>query len=404
MPLNNRNTKLPYFLKNISVDFGQFYSQKRRLSVHILFWLCLLAVYTANLKIINTGFTLSIAFVLAFRQIVQSVFLFYFIAYLVIPKLFLRGRYLAGIVTIFLPFLFAPTINYLSFKLFYPLLLRDKIAEDYINLGLFVKDSNSIFNSQEIILSFMPTLLRTLPAFIMKLLVSTIHFFSNTIRQKKKQHQLEMENLHLEVNFLKSQMNPHYLFNTLNNIYSYTYLKDDRALGLLSDLSEVLSYTLYESKETFVSLDKELIFLEHYVNLEKAQMKDDGSRLVAHIDRQGADDLKIAALLLFPFVENAIKHGIECDKKSGWLKLHISVRDGRLSFMLKNSKPKYDTFKVAADGKIIGGVGIATSKRRLDLLYPSKHDIRIENTKNTYAVYLTIKCLSNEPNPELHYS
>src|SRR5690348_6946266 len=119
-------------------DFERFYG-RRRIVLHVAFWTSLLSIYILDLLLVNSAFNLNIAFVLALRQVLQSIFAFYFICYLVIPKLLLKGHYFSGISSLLIPFLLAPLINYLTFITFSKLLLSDKTSLEYVNLGLFAK-------------------------------------------------------------------------------------------------------------------------------------------------------------------------------------------------------------------------------------------------------------------------
>lgn len=402
MAVKNKYRKVNNFFNRVAINFDNFYSWKRRIFFHILFWTFLLSIYTFDMLLVNTGFTINIAFVLSLRQIVQSIFAFYFICYLVIPKLITQGKFVLGIPALFIPFIVAPSINYIVFIATHNALLSDKVSAGLIQRGMFVHDFHSLFDSRSISLSFMPIILRTMPAFLMKLLVSTIRFFSNANKQKIKQHTLEMENLQLEVNFLKSQMNPHYLFNTLNNIYSYVFLKDDRALSMITDLSEVMRYTLYESKEIVVPLERELRFMEYYLDMEKMRNEDNNAQIEFHIDCTLTGEYVIAPLILFPFVENAVKYGINQDKVSGWMRVSIAAAGGELVFSVRNSKAPYKIKVRETNKEHAGGIGIDSTKRRLNLLYPG-HKLIIEDTADTYSVLLKIKCLKNEPEIAMHH-
>lgn len=408
MPAKYRHTKINNFFKRVISDFDGYYNRRRRIFFHILFWSFLLAVYMFDLLLVNSGFTINIAFVLAFRQIAQNILLFYFTCYFIFPKLLYRGRYIAGIILLSIPFLLAPAVNYLAFKIFYKLLLENKVGELYIDLGLFARDFHSIFKKEEITLSFMPILLRTMPAFLVKMLVSTIRFFSNAGKQKIKQHELEMQNLQLEVNFLKSQMNPHYLFNTLNNIYSYVFLKDERALSMISDLSEVMQYTLYESREIVVPLERELRFIEHYLRMEKTRNSGKGAVIEFTCDHADTQEYVIAPLIFFPFVENAIKYGINLNKRFGYVRIHIeSDGEGSVTLNVKNSKTNPSLFRARNNDigkREAGGIGLSVTKRRLAVLYPSAHELTIDNKEDEYAVLLKIQCVKNEPEITVPYS
>lgn len=365
--------------------------------------------YTIDLLLVNPSFNINITFVLACRQIFQSAFAFYFICYLVIPKLIIKGRYFAGIIGLLIPVMLAPLINYLVFIIFFKLLLTDKLSLEYIKLGLFIKSPQSIFSIDQMVLSFMPLLLRTMPAFVMKLLVSTVRYFYNSKQQQQREHELEKSNFQLEINFLKSQMNPHFFFNTLNNIYAYVYLKDEKALDLITNLSEIMRYTLYATKDPFVPLDQELRFLEHYINLEKIRYNEKNEAIQFDFIYRNMEGLKVAPLLLFPFLENAFKYGIGRNKKTGWLKGKAEIKNGSLYFFVENNKPK-PSFQPPSKEKVflkdqpaIGGIGVSSTVRRLSLLYRDKHELVINDGIDIYSVALKLKCRKDEPKIAMPY-
>lgn len=269
-----------------------------------------------------------------------------------------------------------------------------------ISLGLFVRDFRDVIKPDNIVLGAMPIFLRTLPAFMMKLLVSTIHIFSNDKKQKMQQHRLEMENMRLELNFLKSQMNPHYLFNTLNNIYSLAYLKDERVLDVIADLSEVMQYTLYESRKLIVPLERELHFLGRYLEMERIRNEDKNVRIEFHREGGFASGAVIAPLILFPFVENAVKYGIYSGAGKRWLEVTAEMSGGDLIFAVKNSKSATYLADQKARNGHVGGIGIASTRRRLDMLYPG-YSLTTDDLPDAYTILLKIKCLNNEPETAL---
>lgn len=406
IPQNNQANKV--FTRIIS-DFDKFYNKRRRILFHWLFWLCLLLIYTIDLLLVNPGFNFNISFVLAVREVATSIFTFYFICYFVIPHLFHKHKYLPGLIILLVPFMLAPLINYLTFIILDPILLRDKVSSEYVERGLFVDNILSLLTIRPIILSFMPLALRTMPAFVMKLLVSTVKYFDNSRKQQERAHELERSNFQLEINFLKSQMNPHFFFNTLNNIYSYVYLKDEKALDLISNLSEIMQYTLYTTRSPLVPLQQELQFLEHYINLEKTRYEEKGGTIVYDFNYKNTADLQIAPLLLFPFVENAFKYGIAADKKTGWLKAWAEIRKGSLHFFIENNKPK-PAFQPSIREKVfiedqpaLGGIGVASTVRRLSLLYKNQHELTIDDHTNVYSVSLKLKCRQDEPEVAMPY-
>lgn len=192
-----------------------------------------------------------------------------------------------------------------------------------------------------------------------------------------------------ELAFLKSQVNPHFLFNTLNNIYALAYAKSDAAPGAILKLSELMRYMLYEGNGSAraahtggparVPLAKEVTYLENFVELEKLRVAN------AHVQFsvEGNTELfRIEPLLLVSFVENAFKHGDLTDPHQP-LVIDLSVRNGTLRFDTLNKKTRRQT-----DG--VGGIGLANVQRRLALLYPNGHTLRITDEPDSYACSLEL--------------
>lgn len=207
-------------------------------------------------------------------------------------------------------------------------------------------------------------------------------------------HQQERKSLVNERNtaelaFLKSQVNPHFLFNTLNNIYALAYTKSDAAPGAILKLSELMRYMLYDSNSAEqpgaaggparVPLSKEVTYLENFVELEKLRVVN------AHVQFsvEGNTDLfRIEPLLLVSFVENAFKHGDLTDANQP-LVIDLSVRNGNLRFDTLNKKMSRHT-------DAVGGIGLANVRRRLALLYPNRHTLRITDEPDSYACSLEL--------------
>jgi hypothetical protein len=192
-----------------------------------------------------------------------------------------------------------------------------------------------------------------------------------------------------ELAFLKSQVNPHFLFNTLNNIYALAYTKSDAAPGAILKLSELMRYMLYESNAAErsagvdvplrVPLSKEVAYLEHFVELEKLRV----ANAQVQFSVEGNTDLfRIEPLLLVSFVENAFKHG-DLSDPSHPLVLDLSVRNGILRFDTLNKKASRQT-------DATGGIGLANVRRRLALLYPNRHTLHITDEPTSYACSLEL--------------
>jgi two-component system LytT family sensor kinase len=202
---------------------------------------------------------------------------------------------------------------------------------------------------------------------------------------------IEKEKLDTEIKFLKSQINPHFLFNVLNNIYSLTVIKSDKAPENLLRLSGMLRYMLYDSNEEKVALGKEIEYLENYIKL--AELKDSrGLKIQVALDKS-QPNLRIAPLLFIPFVENAFKHSKIEDLKNGFININLSVSNDHLVFNIENSIPN---IRISKDD--VGGIGLANTKQRLHLIYPDKHFLDISDDRSTYSVILNILNSTNKCN------
>lgn len=191
---------------------------------------------------------------------------------------------------------------------------------------------------------------------------------------------LENQRLTAELAFLKSQINPHFLFNSLNSIYSLAYQKSDTTPDAILKLSEIMRYMLYECNDNKVDLAKELQYLQNYIDLQKLRFGDK-----AYIDfsvEGNVTNQKIVPLILIAFIENAFKHGISNDEASP-IKMQVSVNKEHLQFIIQNRKHRNNTDS-------IGGIGLSNVIRRLDLLYPGNYNLEIRDEKDTYTSELSL--------------
>jgi len=199
---------------------------------------------------------------------------------------------------------------------------------------------------------------------------------SFTRRQEEKEAQLKL---------LKAQLNPHFLFNTLNNLYGLSVIKSDKLPNLMLKLSDLLRYSLYETKETLVPLEKEINYLENYVSLEKIRLEE--KTTITFLKSGTISSQKIAPMLLIVFVENAFKHlGISKDNKNEVL-IHLTISKEKMIFTCTNTTDK-TKIKNLEKGK--SGIGLQNAKKRLQLMYPNKHQLSITKENNTYTVELTL--------------
>lgn len=202
-------------------------------------------------------------------------------------------------------------------------------------------------------------------------------------REHIKALELQKENVELEFNFLKAQLNPHFLFNTMNNIYGLIMQGGkEKPAGLVARLSELLRYILYESNETYMPIDKEIKLLQDYVELEKVRLNQTEVQFDVRYD---ASANKIAPLLLIPIIENAFKY---CSDEAGaFIYISIDVKEATLQFKIDNSiDPKRQQGSK-------GGIGLTNFHKRLELYYPDQYHYEIMNVNGVYTVNLSLSLI-----------
>lgn len=208
--------------------------------------------------------------------------------------------------------------------------------------------------------------------------------------QQRDKKELESQTLQSELKFLKSQINPHFLFNTLNSLYALTLKKSDLAPEIVLKLSEMMRYMLYECNEKEVLLSKEINYMQNYLELEKLRH---GNKMLIDFKVKGnVEGQKIAPLILIPFIENSFKHGINNQISQGFVNLELNVSENDLMMTIENSKSP-SLPRIAE--KRSGGIGLINVQRRMNILYPLKHHLEIIESPNTYAIELNLNLLNN---------
>ncbi|MCL1657840.1 MULTISPECIES: sensor histidine kinase [Elizabethkingia] len=213
---------------------------------------------------------------------------------------------------------------------------------------------------------------------------TSLWLFSYYSKLEKERVQLIEEKKNAELQALKTQINPHFIFNSLNNIYSLVYQNSDKALPALEELSQLLRYSTKDLEKDFILLDKEVGYMESLIALEKLRIKN--PELIIFDKDIKNPKLLISPMLLVPFVENAFKHG---DINGKGMELKVSDDNSRLHFYLRNSKKqRMKDFS--------SGIGIGNVKKRLQLIYPDKHWLEITETEDTFIVDLKIELDKNK--------
>jgi len=210
--------------------------------------------------------------------------------------------------------------------------------------------------------------------------------FASAIKLSSDSFSRRQQEKEAELKLLKAQLNPHFLFNTLNNLYGLSVVKSDKLPSLMLKLSDLLRYSLYETKETFVPLEKEITYLENYMSLEKIRLEDTTD--IQFIKSGSLSSKKIAPMLLIVFVENTFKHlGVSNNDKSSVF-VSINVAAEKLNFKCVNSIDNQPKEQHLEKGK--SGIGLQNAKKRLHLMYPNKHELTIEKEHENHVVELML--------------
>lgn len=282
--------------------------------------------------------------------------------------------------------------KYFSFALLIGLLIASLIVVSnlidiyIINPLLYNNQPVFSFNGAGIIHSFAVLTMFVGVASTLKLLKLS---YKNQLQlQKTNNEKLETE-LKLketELKLLRSQLHPHFLFNTLNNLYSLANENSPKTKEIIIKISDLLSYILYEGNDQKVPLEKELDFINNYIELEKIRY---GERLNLEIKTTKLSHyIEIAPLILFTFIDNAFKHGVCIDAKKPWVKIDIETEGKHIHFRIENSIPKQSKENISDNKQ--AGIGIKNTRRRLELIYPGKYNLQIVDNKRSFLVNLEI--------------
>jgi hypothetical protein len=203
--------------------------------------------------------------------------------------------------------------------------------------------------------------------------------FKKWVNDVQRMHELQQTNLRSELEQLKSQLNPHFLFNTLNNVNVLTQTDPKKASQVLFGLSDLLRYQLYESSKEKILLSKDIEFINNLLALEKIRKNDFSYEVKVE---GNTDNIQLPPFLFMPFVENAVKHGASSIGHS-YISIHFQINGEQLHFTAENSKPLIKS-------NLPGGLGLKNITRRLNLIYPGKHELTMTETKEKYFVNLTL--------------
>ena len=214
--------------------------------------------------------------------------------------------------------------------------------------------------------------------------VSMLRFAVDWFELEARKRDVENQKLSAELNFLRAQINPHFLFNTLNNLYYLAYSKSDNTTEVISKLSQMMRYMIYESNHEKVPLSKEIEYMQNYISLEQLRLN---NQVPISFKVEGdPENIWIAPLILITFLENAFKHGVNGKASEAWVNILVKVEGNHCTYKVENSKLPLP--KDSKEGK--SGIGLQNVKRRLELSYPGQYLLKADEKPDRYSVQLDI--------------
>ncbi|WP_420579853.1 sensor histidine kinase [Reichenbachiella sp.] len=330
---------------------------------HVLFWLGYLLIKIFIVEFFREDF--GVVLLVELISLPLKMFLVYALIFFLIPKYLLNKHYLEFATWLVLLIVFAALARRITdIYVTYPISMLYFDRADFWDIGTAFR--NLVFVYPVVGLG------------------TAIYLMSHWIKDYQMRTQLQQEKLKAELKYLKAQVHPHFLFNTINNIYSLSLDQSPKTSRALLELSDLLSYMLYECNVDRISLKKEIELIENYINLERLRYSD---RLDLQFNVLGnLEKVRIAPLILLPFVDNCFKHGASDSMAECYVHFHLTVQNTKMVLKLRNSVAKENT---SLDGK--SGIGLSNVKKRLDGEYPEAYQLNIKQTSEIYEVSLTLE-------------
>jgi sensor histidine kinase YesM len=365
-------------------DFVFSNQPRQRFLRHFIFWaawwLYFSAIYWYNQHIIEFAYD---KFIKLGSYVLLKSFLLLFIhalacyvfIYFLLPRYLLKSKWLKLTTGVFLLSILVVVTGYLMYGLVFPFVesIFNNRAVDANTALLWTSISIGLLNASKVIAA-----------------AATIKLMKYWWLKQKEKERLEKERINTELQLLKAQIRPGFLFKALNNIYAYSLAGSPRASEMLLKLSDLLSYMLYECDQPLVPLEKEIEMMKEYMALEKIRMADS---LEMEIEVKGRTQNKlIAPFLLLPFIENSFKHGNAMTEKC-WISLEIKVEENAYLIKLINGISP----EISSQPGFYGN-GLVNVQKRLNLLYPSRHELKMTAEEEVFLVILKIQ-LEESPSP-----
>jgi sensor histidine kinase YesM len=359
--------------------------RKYRISRHLLFWSCYWIyfgfLHAANsfgapeiMFFNNLPYTITESLLLTIPQLVIAYPMLYFI----LPKYFLQKKYVTGFFFALVVWMCAGLITFFMVGNINQRVLEFLMPVRFLRIPQRAPNTTFFMG---LLIVMKGGMLGTTTAIGVKLMK---HWYVKEHRNML----LQKENAAAQMQLLTAQIHPHFLFNTLNNIFSQTQTESPKGSKMIMGLSDMLRYILYEGQKPLVPLEQELMMVTEYINLEKIRY---GNKLDVHVlipDK--ATNLFIAPLLLLPFIENCFKHGASNMLENPWINFTVEIRDSILVMKLMNGKAPVTTNE---NGYGKTGIGISNVRQRLELLYKNNYDLQVREDDEVFVVDLRLELI-----------
>ena len=340
----------------------QSFIQKHRiLLIHLSFWCLYFSFFYYQITFPRRGeeVNYSRAFFDAATHVLMMATLSYLNYFYLLPRFLIHKNLLKYLLEFIVPFSIIVTLH---------ILLKRYIYADLGESKRFLYGSKFILQHASITL-------------FIAIFVGMLKFAEDWLELETKRKELENEKLTAELTFLKAQINPHFLFNTLNNLYYLAFTNSPNTTEVIAKLSQMMRYMIYDSNHEKVLLSKEIEYIENYISLEKLRLN---NQIPINIIIEGdISQVKIVPLILITFLENAFKHGVSNNSTNAYISINLAVQNKELVYTVENSKLEINNHEKS-------GIGLQNVKRRLDLSYPQKSHLEVVDTEKYYKISLIL--------------
>lgn len=367
----------------------QYQSKSHRIGLHALFWVSYILFFTILWGSYDDEYWPELKIQLMFLP--GRMIIVYLGLYFLIPRYLLQKKYVLYVLWLIpISVLIGIQFRLLTFYFYFPI-----YDPDFVKVVSQTTETLVTYEIPEYVSN--PWLFHKIIKYAISLntvilLTTGLKLLKIWYRDKQATKQLEKEKLEAELKFLKGQIHPHFLFNTLNNLYALTLKKDEHAPEIVLKLSDLMNYMLYDTNTPYIDIEKEINYIKNYIALEKIRY---GNRVDISFNIAGQiAGNKIAPMLILPFVENSFKHGVSGEIDNAWITIDLLIQGNAMTLKVENSKSL--EYVKRTQREYASGIGLVNVRRRLDLLYKDQYELKIfDDEPSSYLVVLKLTLASS---------